>query len=206
VIKWHKLITMSESSLFRVKRSDTKIASIEATYGINLNVREDMLLGNLLDERGFDSLTQLLEAYRGRLTYHPRKRRLFLSFHAEDKPQVQGLRLMSANPKIDLDFFDGSLSVPIDSENSSYIKQVLREKIRRASILVCLIGNGTAWRDWVDWEIRTAYGAGKGVCGVRLKGSHGRRPPELVERNAPVASWDMEQIIAAIECAAARRG
>jgi hypothetical protein len=197
---------MSESLPFRTKRSDTKVASIEATYGINLNARGDMLLGNLLDERGFDSLTQLLEAYRGKLSYHPRKRRLFLSFHAEDKPQVQGFRLMSMNPNVDLDFYDRSLSVAIDSENGSYIKQVLRDKIRRSSILACLIGNGTAWRSWVDWEIRTAYEMGKGVCGIRLKGSYGRRPPELVVRKAPVASWDMEQIIAVIECAAARRG
>ena len=135
---------MSDASNFRTKRADTKVASIEATYGINLNARDDLLLGNLLNERGFDSLSQLLEAYSGQLIYHPRKRRLFLSFHGEDKPQVQGFRLMAMNPNVDLDFFDRSLSVAIDSENSSYIKQVLREKIRRASILVCLIGNGTA--------------------------------------------------------------
>jgi hypothetical protein len=202
----HNLRSMNCAFSFRTKRVDTKVASIEATYGINLNARGDMLLGNLLEERGFDSLSQLLEAYRGRLTYHPRRRRLFLSFHAEDKPQVQGFRLMAMNPNMDLDFYDGSLRVAIGNENSSYVKQVLREKIRRASILVCLIGNGTAWREWVDWEIRAAYEMGKGVCGVRLKGSRGHRPPELVTRDAPVASWDMGEIVAAIECAAARRG
>lgn len=191
--------------MFRSKRRDTTVASVEKTYGVNLNARSDMLLGNLLDERGFDSQSQLLEAYHRRLKYHPRKRRLFLSFHAEDKMQIQGFRLMAMNPSLDLDFYDGSLSVPIGSERSPYIKQVLREQIRRASILVCLIGNGTAWRDWVDWEIRTAYKMGKGVCGVRLKGSRGQRPRELVERDAPVASWDMEEIVAVIECAAARR-
>src|SRR4051794_35314982 len=124
---------MSGTFDFRAKRSDTKVASIEATYGVNLNARGDMLLGNLLDERGFDSLSQLLEAHRGRLSYHPRKRKLFLSFHEEDKPQVQGFRLMAFNPSVDLDFYDRSLTVAIDSENSSYIKQVLREKIKRAS-------------------------------------------------------------------------
>jgi MTH538 TIR-like domain (DUF1863) len=99
-----------------------------------------------------------------------------------------------------------SLSVAINSENGSYVKQALREKIQRTSVLVCLIGNGTAWRDWVDWEIRTAYDMGKGACGVRLKGSRGRCPSALADRNAPVASWEMTEIIAAIECAAARRG
>lgn len=197
---------MSALFPFRTKRSDTKVASIEATYGINLNARGDMLLGNLLEDRGFDSLSQLLEAYRSKLDYHPRKRRLFLSFHAEDIQQVQGFRLMAMNPKVDLDFYDSSLNVAINSENGSYVKRVLREKIKRASVLVCLIGDGTAWREWVDWEIRTGYDLGKGVCGVRLKGSRGRRPPMLVQRSAPVATWDMQQIIATIECAAARRG
>lgn len=52
---------------------------------IDPHTRGGMTLGNLLEERGFGSLSQLLEAYRGRLAYHARKRRLFLSFHAEDK-------------------------------------------------------------------------------------------------------------------------
>ena len=196
---------MSTSFAFRTKRSDTKVASIEATYGIDLNARGDMLLGNLLEERGFDSQSQLLEAYYGRLDYHPRKRRAFLSFHADDKLQVQGFRLMAMNSHVDLDIFDASVRVPINSADSAYIKQVIRDKITRSSILICLIGDGTAWRDWVDWEIRTAYSMGKGVCGVRLKGSRGRTPPELIAGGAPVAQWDMEQIVKVIECAAARR-
>jgi len=193
------------NSDFCTKRSDTKVATIEAAYRVDLNARGDMLLGNLLDERGFESLSQLIQAYRGRLPYHPRTRRLFLSFHAEDRPQVQGFRLMAMNPRVDLDFYDNSLGVAINSDRGSYVRAVLREKIRHTSVLVCLIGNGTAWRDWVDWEIRTAYEMGKGVCGVRLKGSRGRRTPALSERDAPVASWDMANIIATIECAAARR-
>ncbi len=192
--------------MFRSKRSDTTIASIERTYRINLNARADMLLGNLLEQRGFESQSQLLEAYFGRLTYHPRKRRVFLSFHAEDKQQVQGFRLMGQHPHMrDHAFHERSLSIPINSEDGTYLRKALREKIDRSAVLVCLIGNGTAWREWVDWEICTAYELRKGVCGVRLKGSYGRTPPELVERGAPVASWDMDQIVSVIECAAARR-
>lgn len=193
--------------MFRAKRSDTTVASIERRYGINLHARADMLLRTLLKERGFESQTQLLDAYYGRLDYHPRKRRLFLSFHAEDKQQVQGFRLMCKNPRMEEhDFYESSLSVPINSEDGSYLRQALRSKIEHCNVLVCLVGNGTAWREWVDWEICTAYELRKGVCGVRLKGSRGRTPPELATRRAPVAAWDMDQIIRAIECAAARRG
>ncbi len=191
--------------MFRRKRDDTKIGTIEQQYGIVLNARADMLLGNLLDERGFDSLSQLLEAYHGKLQYHARRRRIFLSFHAEDKMQVQGFRLMMRNPNVELDFYDQSLQEPINSERSSYIKQVIRDKIGVVSVIICLIGNGTAWRDWVDWELNTALEFHKGICGVRLKGSHGRTPPLLAEVQAPVSKWNIPDIIATIECAAAKR-
>jgi hypothetical protein len=191
--------------MFRKKRDDTLVGTVERQHGINLNARSDTLLGNLLDDRGFDSLSQLLDAYRGKLTYHPTRRRVFLSFHAEDKQQVMGFRLMIKNPKVDIDLYDQGLQQAINSENSSYIKRVIREKIRHASVLLCLIGNGTAWRDWVDWELNSAVELGKGVCGVRLPGSRGRTPPLLKEIGAPIAPWGVPNIVAAIECAAARR-
>ncbi len=192
--------------MYRLKRGDTLVRTIEAKYGIDLHARGDMKLDNLLAERGFDSLTQLLQAYRGRLHNHARKRRLFLSFHAEDAAQVQGFRLMAYTPHVDLEFHDGSLQEAINSARSPYIKERLFEKIKRSSVVVCLIGNGTAWRDWVDWELRQAIELGKGLCGVRLKQSRGRTPPILIQASAPVARWgDTTELIAAIECAAARR-
>lgn len=193
------------ASVFRKKRDDTEVGTIEQQYGISLNTRSDMLLGNLLDERGFDSLSQLLDAYRGKLTYHARRRRVFLSFHAEDKKQIAGFRLMVKNPKVDLDIYDQGIQEAIDSENLSYIKQVLRPKIQAASVVLCLIGNGTAWREMVDWELNTALDFGKGICGAKLLNSYGRTPPLLKSIDAPIARWEVSQIIAVIECAAARR-
>ncbi len=192
--------------MFRVKRDDTLVATIEKQYGIDVHVRGDMTLRTLLEERGFDSLTQFLEAYRGRLFKPAKKRRVFLSFHMEDRPQVQGFRLMASNPRLDIEFYDGSLQEPVDSERSSYVRTAIREKIQRASVVICLIGNGTAWRDWVDWELRTAPELGKGICGVRLKDSRGHVPPLLAAIGSPVApSMEVEEVIRVIECAAARR-
>lgn len=190
---------------FRQVRGDTRVDTIEQRYSINLNARGDTLLGNLLDYRGFDSLSQLLNAYYGRSTTLARKRRLFLSFNADDRQQVQGFRLMAKNPNLDFDFVDDSVRTPINSANASYVKQVIQDKIYRASVLVCLIGERTAGSDWVDWELETAREYGKGLCGVRLKGSHGTTPDLLRDLRSPVARWDLEAIVAAIECAAARR-
>lgn len=191
--------------MFRSKRGDTLVGTIEREYGVDLNARSDMTLDSLLTERGFDSITQLLNAYHGRATSFARKRRLFLSFDADDKAQVSGFRLMARNPKVEIEFYETSLKVPINSEDGGYLRQALRHKIGRASVLVCLIGDATASSEWVDWEIRAAREFGKGLCGVRLKESRGRTPPALASAGAPVATWDMAQIVATIECAAARR-
>jgi antiphage defense system Thoeris ThsB-like protein len=191
--------------MYRQKRADTLVGSIERKYGIKLNARSGARLGNLLGDRGFASLSELLKAHRGRLDYHASPRRVFLSFHREDLRQVAGVRLMMKNERLALDISDEPNREPVGSERSSYIKRVLRDRIRRVDVVMCLIGDGTAWREWVDWELRTAIEEGRGVCGVRLKGSRGRAPEILKRIGAPVAPWDLPSMIAAIECAAARR-
>ena len=191
--------------MFRRKRGDTSVGAIEKKYGVDLNARSDMKLDTLLNRRGFDSQSQLLRAYAGDLDLHARTRHLFLSFHYEDRQQVNGFRLMGRNKNIDIAFYDGSVREEVDSIRSGYIKSQIAAKIQRCSVLVCLIGDRTAWRDWVEWEISKALELGKGVCGVRLKGSHGRAPEILRRIGAPVASWNIDEIISTIECGAARR-
>ena len=191
--------------MYRRKRGDTTVATIEEKYGVDLHMRGDAHLDTLLDQRGFDSLSQLLTAYHGKLSSHPRKRRIFISFHEEDRQYVAGLCLMAKNPRVAIDFYNESLREVIGSENETYVRKKIREMIRRVSVVICLIGNGTAWRKWVDWELCTAADLHKGVCGVRIKDSHGRFPPLLHDIAAPIAPWDTDAIIGAIECAAARR-
>lgn len=187
------------------KRSDTLVNTLERQYGIDLHARSDMTLRGLLRARGFGSWSEFLQAHRGQARSHARRRRVFMSFHAEDLKQVSGFRLMVRNPRVELSLYEPSAGQPVDSERSAYIRTRIRELIRASEVLVCLIGDGTAWRDWVDWEIGVAKEQHKGICGVRLKGSRGRTPPLIREFRAVVASWDLGQIVAAIEQAAARR-
>ena len=46
--------------MFRRKRSDTKVGTIEAQYGVDFGVRSDMKLRTLLNQEGADSLSELL--------------------------------------------------------------------------------------------------------------------------------------------------
>ena len=112
---------------------------------------------------------------------------------------------MASNPRVALDFADRSLLVAVNSARAAYVRSVLKGKIKNAEVVCCLIGNGTAWREWVEWELSTAYELRKGICAVRLKNSRGRTPPLLNEIGIHVTPWDLGRIVGAIERAAAVR-
>src|SRR5579871_3980606 len=92
-------------AVIRRKRSDTRVDTIEKRYRVELHARGDMLLGNILARRGFDSQSQLISASKGHLRYHARRRRLFLSFHGEDQPWVEEFRKLASDPNVDVEFY-----------------------------------------------------------------------------------------------------
>src|SRR3990172_5254648 len=117
-------------------------------------------------------------------------KRVFLSFAAEDIQQVQGLRLLLANPNFDLDFYDESVRSPIDSVNSTYLKSVIGEKITRASVTICLIGKTTYMSKWVDWELEKSVEEGNKIIAMALKGINEAVLPKLIkDKGLPFNAW-----------------
>jgi len=53
--------TKNSKGQFIAKRFDTKVGTIEKKYGINLGVRSDKKLGEFLQEKGYNSLAQMLK-------------------------------------------------------------------------------------------------------------------------------------------------
>src|SRR5438045_5740670 len=97
-------------------------------------------------------------------------KRVFLSFLGEDKQKVQGLRLLAANPDYDLEFYDESVRVEIESRDAEYVKRRIREKIGRTSITVCLISEETYSSKWVNWELKESEAKGNTIIAMALKG------------------------------------
>ena len=123
------------------------------------------------------------------------KKRVFLSFAAEDKAQVQGLRLLKDNPNFELDFYDESVQVAVDSSDVDYIKRVIREKIRRCSVTVCLISATTHKSRWVDWELQTSKEENNKIVVMALKGIDNAILPSFVrENNLTFNAWDPAQL------------
>ena len=123
------------------------------------------------------------------------KKRVFLSFRGEDRQQVNGLRLLAANPDFDLEFYDESVQTPYDSTNAAYIKQKISEKINRTSVTVCLIGKETYTSAWVNWELQTSVDKGNTLIAMALKGVDEAILPSLIRaKNLPFHPWDAARL------------
>lgn len=127
------------------------------------------------------------------------KKRVFLSFIAEDKDRVQGLRLLAKNPNFDIEFYDESVRTPFDSQNAEYIKRQIREKINRTSVTVCLISEETHKSKWVDWELRVSDEKGNNIIAMALKGVDKAVLPSLVkEKGLKFHGWDVDKLASLI--------
>ena len=121
---------------------------------------------------------------------------IFLSFVEEDLDRVNLFRGQAKNANLEFD--DYSVKEPINSENAPYIKQEIKKKITKSSIVLCLIGSSTHKSSWVEWELETGCELNKCLIGVRLNsGSHDIEPEPLVDHS--VVDWKIKDIVDAIE-------
>jgi DNA-directed RNA polymerase subunit L len=134
-------------------------------------------------------------------------RNVFLSFVEEDLNLVNLFRGQAKNENNDLEFSDYSVKEPFDSENADYIRQEIRNLIKKVSVTLCLIGETTYKSRWVDWEIKTSAELGKGLVGVRLHSSSKDIVPQsLIDNKAEIVDWNIKEIVQAIERAAKKAG
>lgn len=125
-------------------------------------------------------------------------KRVFISFRAEDKPQVDGLRLLAKNPNYDLEFYDESVRAPVDSQKAEYVKRVIREKIGRAGVVLCLVSAETYASAWVDWELETAIKLQKPIVAMGFKSLERAALPRPIRNKVKFRSWspgDLEDIL-----------
>lgn len=122
----------------------------------------------------------------------PRKR-VFISFQAEDLWAVRRLRAISADTGIDFDFYDESVKKPFDSTDAAYIKRNLRERILRTSVTVCMVSPTTRYSKWVDWELMESLEKGNRIIGMGLPEgpSHLVLPRLFRQMGAPFYLWDL---------------
>lgn len=125
------------------------------------------------------------------LASYSAKRRVFISFHVDDEPQVELLRQQAKDEKYDIEFIDYSVKEPFDNK----WKTRCTERIKRSSVFLCMIGPETYKREAVLWEINKAYGLGRKVIGVRIyRDKNHKIPKPLKDNKAKIVHWNLSDI------------
>lgn len=71
-------------------------------------------------------------------------RNIFISYdYDNDKHHKNLLLALNKHGEFDIEFYDQSVDVSINSTNANYIKQVIQSKIAKSDTLLVLIGKST---------------------------------------------------------------
>ena len=98
----------------------------------------------------------------------PVRRRVFISYqHDPDQPYYD-LFSRTLHDEMDL-VFDNSLDEEIDSNDTDYVRQAIRDRhISGTSCTIVLCGPTTYQRKYVDWEIKATLDKSHGLIGIAL--------------------------------------
>lgn len=98
-------------------------------------------------------------------------RRTFFSFHYERDVQrahvVRNSWVTKPN-RMEAGFFDSSVFEATKRTGDQALKRFLDGGLVNCSVTAVLIGNQTAWRRWVRYEILRSFVEGKGVLGIYI--------------------------------------
>lgn len=125
-------------------------------------------------------------------------RRTFLSFHYKKDhwrvSQVKQMGVVEEQPLLSANKWE-----EVENAGDKAIKKWIDDNLSGKSCLIVLIGEKTAGRKWINYEIETAWTAGKGVLGVYIHNlkdsdgnasSKGKNPfDEFKVGDEPMSKW-----------------
>lgn len=116
---------------------------------------------------------------------------VFVSFDAEDEPEVLALRLSSLFPDTEFDCFKASDREAISSHDEATIRRKIRERIARTDLTVCFVSPFTHESHWVRWELEESIATGSELIAMALKGvTRAVLPKPLRDRRLPLSPWN----------------
>jgi hypothetical protein len=122
-----------------------------------------------------------------------KKRNIFISHHGEDDEHVQHLkeRLKDDGYEVRNSSVDSTKHQEVRPSDET-IKDNLTSGINWAGTFICLIGEDTHTRDWVDFEIEQAYKQGKPIVGIYMHGcANSVELPEKLEKyRSYIIGWN----------------
>ncbi|HAS6231055.1 TIR domain-containing protein [Vibrio vulnificus] len=124
--------------------------------------------------------------------------KVFISHSWSNSDDLTKLReLLEGRGYFNIEFKEVSKFEPIDSDNATYIKSRLRQKISESDIVIGLAGVYASHSDWMVWELDTALNKDIPIIGVIPRGNV-RSSTAVTSRSKEDVRWNTESIVAAI--------
>ena len=135
-------------------------------------------------------------------------RRVYFAFDYKDVFAVNQIR--RAGEFIDIavaGFTDASQWEELREKDDAVIRAAIDSAVQRTTVTVVCVGERTASRRWVKYELQVSRDRGNGLLGVYLPGESGHPMPQiLADEGAPLYAWNHARFADWVEAAAARAG
>lgn len=123
---------------------------------------------------------------------------VFISHRWDYVRDLMGLRnLLISRGYFKVHFVEIPPHDPINSDNSCYIRRVLKSHIQSSDVVIGMCGMYAAYSEWMDWELETAKSLGKPIIGVIPRGQE-RLPTTVTTKADRLVRWNTESIVQAI--------
>lgn len=100
-------------------------------------------------------------------------KRIFISYdYDKDKHYKNLLCAWDKNDLFDFSFYDGSVTVPVNSEAAGPIRRVISQRIAACPRFLCIVGEKTYTSSWVTWEIEKAVEKKRSIIAVKTSSSN----------------------------------
>ncbi|ACF13367.1 Domain of unknown function DUF1863 [Chloroherpeton thalassium ATCC 35110] len=124
--------------------------------------------------------------------------KIFVSHSWAHSDALKALQnLLNSRGYFNVEFTEASKDVPINSENATYIKSRLKNKITNSDVVLALAGVYASHSDWMIWEMDTAVDNNIPIVGVIPRGQE-RISQEVYNRSKVDVKWNTESIVEAI--------
>lgn len=117
-------------------------------------------------------------------------RRVFISFQNKDKSAKNLLKMQAGNKKINLELNDQSPNKPF----SNRWKTQMKNRIKKSSATVVMIGKDTHKSKAVQWEIEQSRKAGNKILGVQIHPRKHHRTPSALRKREELKRWKIDNI------------
>ena len=123
---------------------------------------------------------------------------IFISHSWNYPDDLENLRSLLRNRGyFNVEFEEASANEPINSENATYIKQRLKQKIENSNIVLGIAGIYASYSEWMAWELDKAIELGVPIVGVVPRGQE-RISTTVSSRSKEDVHWNTESIVEAI--------